>query len=378
MHVLLVEPPYYSRYPPLGLLKMATHHKALGDTVELVRGYQPAQFQPDRMYVTSLFTYAWQPVHQAVAFYRALYPRAEITLGGIYATLMREHAEASGAGVYPGLNTELDVLLPDYSLVPEFEASILFSSRGCIRRCPFCAAPVLEPFDPRITGLKSIGHLIYPGHKKVVFWDNNFLANPHWGDIVLELKEKGLKVDFNQGLDASLITEEVAQQLGGLKLEPVRLAYDTPRQRYPLKQALYRLEEAGFNRRRMIVYLMYNYEDTPAGFLDRLQDVLEWGAVAYPMRYEPINAYDADGNPFTKNSFISPHWNAGLLEMLARARRVIGYGGAFPPYDGLKKKITGASTFEEAFALRQPSKTSLKRELRKILGPEASRLPLMP
>ena len=37
--------------------------------------------------------------------------------------------------------------------------------------------------------------------------------------------------------------------------------------------------------------------------------------------------------------------------MVAAARRVIGYGGAFPPYEGLVKKFRDARNFEEAFAL---------------------------
>ena len=39
------------------------------------------------------------------------------------------------------------------------------------------------------------------------------------------------------------------------------------------------------------------------------------------------------------------------LEMVQRARRVIGYGGAFPPYEGLIKKFEKAHNFDEAFAL---------------------------
>jgi len=377
-HILLVEPSYYTRYPPLGLLKLAAYHKLLGDTVELVKGCRPAHERPDRIFVTSLFTYAWHPVHQAVAFYRTLYPSVSITIGGIYATLMKQHAELTGAEVYSGLNEEVEGVLPDYSFVPEFKASILFSSRGCIRRCPFCAAPILEPYDPRITGLQSISHLIYPGHKKVIFWDNNFFANPHWLDIVLELKEKSLKVDFNQGLDARLITWEVSEELKGLKIEPIRLAYDTNGQRESVRKAISLLKEAGFSERQMIIYLIYNFDETPQEFLSRLQDILEWGAVGYPMRYEPINTYGVDGNPLAKNMFISQHWSAELLEMLARARRVIGYGGAFPPHEGLRKKICNASTFEQAFALREPYPTSLKKQLRKALGPGVYRLPIMP
>ena len=44
--------------------------------------------------------------------------------------------------------------------------------------------------------------------------------------------------------------------------------------------------------------------------------------------------------------------------MVARARRVIGYGGAFAPYEGLRKKILDAKNFEEAFVLRPPGERS--------------------
>lgn len=352
MHVLLVEPPYYTRYPPLGLLKLATYHKMRGDSVELIRGLAPARHSPDSIYVTSLFTYAWKSVHQAIQFYQGLYRRTPIILGGIYATIMPEHAELSGAEVRPGLNMDVECLIPDYSLVPQFRANILISSRGCIRRCSFCAAPVLEPFDPRVTSLKSISHVLYPDYRKVIFWDNNFLANPHWRNIVSELKMANLTVDFNQGIDARLINEEIADELRGLRLEPIRLAYDTRGQRGPVRRAISLLEKVGFSKRQMIVYMIYNFEEHPEEFLDRLRDVLEWGAVAYPMRYEPINVRDAQGNPLSKNSFISQRWSADYLEMLARARRVLGYGGAFPPYDGLMKKLINATSFEQAFSLR--------------------------
>jgi len=280
---------------------------------------------------------------------------------------MQEHARLTSADISPGLIIDVEGLLPDYSLVPEFKASILFSSRGCIRSCPFCAAPVLEPFDPRETGLKSIGHLLHPNHKKAIFWDNNFLANPHWRNIVSELKERRLVVDFNQGLDGRLINKEVAEELRGLKLEPIRLAYDTSGQRGPVQRAISLLEKVGFSKRQMVIYMMYNFEDSPENFLDRLRDILEWGAVAYPMRYEPINVCDTEGNPLSKNSFISKYWSAELLEMVARARRVLGYGGAFPPYEGLKMKISNSHTFEDAFNLREPSRLAKKSSKRLFL-----------
>jgi len=146
MHVLLVEPDYYTRYPPLGLLKLSAYHKSRGDTTELVKGVGKVcrKRALTGVYVTSLFTWAWEPVRQAVRHYKRRFPNASLWLGGLYASLLPEHAARSGADrVYKGLFREAEDLMPDYSLVPEWDGSIVFSSRGCNNRCPFCAVPVL-------------------------------------------------------------------------------------------------------------------------------------------------------------------------------------------------------------------------------------------
>ena len=245
--------------------------------------------------------------------------------------------------IYHGLAPEVENILPDYAFVPEWKTSILFSTRGCIRKCPFCSVPVLEP---KFEAKKSIKHLIYPGHKKVIFWDNNILASPYWKDIFYELEELNLEVDFNQGLDARLLSEDITGKLKKLKIPIVRLAYDSKGIRAPLKKAIQLLKETGIKGRKIIVYCLYNYEDdTPEDFLKRIKDLLEWDVVTYPMRYEPLD-------PRPKNTYISPNWAFEQLEMVAKARRIIGYGGAFPPYESLKKKILKTKNFEKAFELR--------------------------
>jgi hypothetical protein len=352
MNILLVEPKksqkYHTQYPPLGLLKLAAYHKNRGDQVNLVKGFDTNGFIPDKIYITSLFTYAWEPVHEVINYYLKKYRKAEITVGGIYASLCEEHLKDTfkdKIAIYKGIFDEAEDVLPDYSLVPSWKASIVFASRGCIRKCAFCSVNQLEPiFKPK----KSIKHLIYPGHKKIIFWDNNILASPYWKDIFSELEELNLEVDINQGLDARLINQEVASALRKLKLPIIRLAYDSSSIRPYLKKAIELLAENRVDKRSIIVYCLYNYSDSPEDFLNRIQDLLEWGVVSYPMRYEPIE-------PRLKSTYVSPNWTAEQLEMVAKARRVLGYGGAFPPYEGLKKKILGASSFEKAFELRPPA-----------------------
>jgi hypothetical protein len=353
LKVLLVEPKkskkYHTPYPPLGLLKLAAYHQQRGDTIRLVNGISGDGFEPDIIYITSLFTYAWEPVHEVIKHYSAEYPKAKVIVGGIYASLCTEHLEEAFGGrieVIKGLVPEIENLLPDYSLIPDWNTSILFSSRGCIRRCKFCSVPQLEP---KFIAKESIKHLIYPGHKKVILWDNNILASPHWRTIFDELEELGLEVDFNQGLDARLLTEDTALRLGRLRIPIVRLAYDSKGIKKSLKKAIGLLKGVGIDGRRIVVYCLYGYLDTPEDFLKRVKDLINWGVVAYPMRYQPLV-------PCNKDSYISPNWAREQLEMIAKARRVIGYGGAFPPYEGLEKKFLNARTFEEAFELR-PAKT---------------------
>ncbi|MEM2936554.1 MAG: hypothetical protein QW231_05200, partial [Candidatus Bathyarchaeia archaeon] len=100
MHVLLVEPEYYTQYPPLGLLKLSAYHKLRGDTTELIRLREGRRFpkaSPNLIYITSLYTWAWKPVWDAVKYYKAWFHDVPIWLGGLYASLKREHAELSGA-----------------------------------------------------------------------------------------------------------------------------------------------------------------------------------------------------------------------------------------------------------------------------------------
>jgi hypothetical protein len=343
MRVLLVEPKYYSQYPPLGLLKISAFHKSLKDTTQLVRGLQKVD-KPDVVYITSLFTWAWKPVHEAVRFYKGLFPDVEVWLGGLYVSLLPEHAALSGADrIYGGIFRKAEDLMPDYDLVPEWDGSMIFASRGCVNSCGFCAVPKLE--GPLNSIKHSIKHLVWPKHSRIIFFDNNILASPSWRTVFDELEEMGLKVDFNQGLDPALITDEVADRLSKLKIHLIRLGYDIKSEGSIVKKAIERLNAAGIHGRRILVYALYNYVDDPESFFERVREILMWGAVCYPMRFEPLDGLE-------KNRHIASKWDAQRLEMVQKARRVLGCRGAFPPYEGLVKKFENARYFDQAFGLR--------------------------
>lgn len=350
-HVLLVEPKYYTRYPPLGLLKLSSYHKGLGHTTELVRGTtKDISKEPDIVYVTSLFTWAWKPVWEAIRFYSAFFPDSELWLGGLYASLMPEHAALSGIDpkyIFTGIFGDAEDLLPDYSLVPEWNkkvaGSIVFASRGCVRSCRYCAVPQLE--GSLCACKDSISDLIWEGHKRVIFFDNNFFANPKWERVLKEVEELDLRVDFNQGLDARLLSEGVAERISQLKIDRfVRLSYDYQQMKPHVKEAIEILKSHGIDGRNILVYALYNFTDSPQDLFERIKDILCWGAVCYPMQYQPLNT-------LVKNKYIAPKWDKTRLNAVQRARRVIGSGGAFPPYEGmLRVKVESCNTFDQAFS----------------------------
>jgi len=345
MHVLLVEPEYYSRYPPLGLLKLASYYRSKGDSVELIRGCSAPKRNPDLIHVTSLFTWAWEPVWSAVRHYKQKFPELTLELGGVYASLMPRHAALSGADeVCVGVFKDAEGFMPAYDLVPSWDGSIIQTSRGCNRKCPYCAVWRIEG---KINATKyTIKDLVYSNHTRIVLWDNNILQSPHWREVFDELvwfsKEKGMKIDFNQGLDARLITYEVAERLSEMKTICIRLSYDYSSLKKHVQRAVDTINQFGIRRRKVGVYILFNYLDDPDDFFNRVKDVLNCGAIAVPLRYQPLDT-------LRYNSHIGPQWDKPRLALFSNFRRVCGFGGVLPPYRWMVERFNNAEGFDDAF-----------------------------
>ena len=371
MKILLVEPDYYSRYPPLGLLKLGKMEERRFNDVKLVHGNKHLNYTPDKIYITSLFTYSWKPVHSSIQFYHNQYPNSKIYVGGIYATLLPLNIKKQYpfVNMHSGLVNEAENLMPAYHLLKQVQKwenwnkSILFTTRGCIRKCPFCVVPKIEGKmkEPKF----SILPFVDVNHKEVVIWDNDFLASPFAKQVLEEIRDYGFKVDFNQGLDARLMTEEFAGLLSDIKSNSIHMAYDWAWEGAYVKKAIDLLSTAGYNKRNLIFYTLFNFYDemhkkgdTPSDFLLRLKNLMEWGAASYPMRYIPLDALE-------KNKYVSPLWSEESLEMIAKARRVIGFGGSFVPYKAFIDKIFNSNNINDAMQLRSINYT------KKILKPHA-------
>jgi len=289
-----------------------------------------------------------------------LYPDIKISLGGIYASLMPKHAKASGAdNIHSGVFKDVEEIMPAYDLVPEWDGSIITTSRGCNRRCPYCAVWQIE--GGINSAKRTIKHLVHPKHSRIILWDNNILQSPYWRDIFEELVEfsqtKKTIVDFNQGIDARLITPEVAEKISQMKTTCVRVSYDHKNIRSHLEKTVITLSSFGIRKRHICVYILFNFLDTPSDLFERVKDVLNLGAVAVPLRYQPLDT-------LKYNQHVGPKWDKGRLSVFARFRRICGFGGVFPPYKWLLERFNESKSFDEAFS-PPPRNNALKKRAHK-------------
>jgi len=187
---------------------------------------------PDKVYISVIFKKNRQIVDDIIS----RYPSSEIDAGG------------SGYDLHKELLHEIEVLAPDYSLYPKNEYSIGFSSRGCLRTiktCPWCIVPIKEGKYRQTRHPKD---WFYEKYDKIVFLDNNALADVDWFFEVTDwCIEKGLSVWFTQGLDIRLMDERIAKQILKMKTyKPISFAWDNLKDEAVIREKINLIKSVGF------------------------------------------------------------------------------------------------------------------------------------
>jgi hypothetical protein len=198
-----------------------------------------------------------------------------------------------------------------------------FTTRGCVRRCGFCAVPKIE------------GDLVEldDWEPRPVVCDNNLLAasRAHFDRVVDRLKaahgrrrssKKQPVVDFNQGLDARLLTQYHADRLAEIDCM-VRLAFDHVALESQFMRAYERLRRAGIPKRRIRVYVLIGWRDTPEDAAYRLGLIQGLHLLPFPMRYEPLDAME-------RGAYVGPGWTGGELRRFMKYWTNIGKFGSVP------------------------------------------------
>ena len=432
--ILLVEPDYNNKYPPIGLMKIATYHKKKGDYVEFYKGKAPFQLitKMDRVYITSIFTFFFEITVDTILHYLNYIDKSNVYIGGIAVTLM-EDAFKKKTGVENILTGQLtdssklgyedhvniDILPLDYDILDDIEYDygvmdnfFAYTTRGCPRKCEFCAVKTLEPnFEETNNVINQITYVRnnFGDKRNLMLMDNNIFFSKKLEEICLDLLALGFVkdqptyvpenpatlfykkierrqkdsystwiiidrfilffekfinrikkvdvknevdkmlteikqsdeqlsvlikykdriievvekyrtkkplqryVDFNQGLDARLITDDKMKILSQLPLRPFRLAYDNIGTTDTYVKAFRMAYKWGV--RHFSNYMLYNFEDTPDDLWQRAYTNIKLynefddiQAFSFPMKYAPID--------MTDRSYVGVHWNKKYLSAM--------------------------------------------------------------
>ena len=277
MKVLLVD--VDSKMPNLALMKLSAHHKARGDEVGLLRHRieeVPLDYF-DKAYISCIFSKNAKCAE-----------RIKIGLNAIKG-LGSNAVEIGGYGVNGiKLPDEIEHTMPDYDLY-DCDFSMGFTSRGCIRNCPFCHVPKLEG---GIRDHASIQEFHHPDHKKIMLLDNNFLASPKWRENWRLVLEQGLKMCMTQGFDARLITEESAELIADARSYDTKFqdhrvytAWDDPTDKEPILRGIQRLLDAGVRGPSIIVYMLIGFNTTLEQDLYRFDTLVGMGTRPFVMPF---------------------------------------------------------------------------------------------
>jgi hypothetical protein len=341
MNLLLVEPNFplpdksknHADFLPIGLLKIGSYHHRLGDKVKIVRGLcRLRRFRPNVIYISSLFTYWSKHVHEAAQFYHKKYPSAKIEIGGIYASLMPRRCKRHSpfATIRRGLYRQgaaEDVPLV-FSLLPKLDYQVVHASRGCSRHCPFCGTWRIEPqFECKASILNEIKK------PRVVFYDNNLLANPNIDHIFKELAgfrlhgRRRVSCESQSGLDLRHLTHERASLMKQARFENPRIAWDG---RYSdwkrVRRAVRILKKVGYGRKEVYVFMLYNHTIPYGEMLKKLDACRRWKVRVADCRFRPLNLTEDNYRPGPKPQkqgeyYVHPGWTDKQVRTFRRKVR---------------------------------------------------------
>lgn len=363
--------------PPPALAGFPRRYGRYGLSEEAFRRELAWTPRPSVILVTSLMTYWYPGVAAAIRLAREHFPGVPALLGGVYATLCPEHARRqSGADLVvtgPGEKavlqhltsllgltpaplepTDVDSLpYPALPLASGLTFIPLLTSRGCPFTCSYCASSLLRPRWQRRAPLAVVEELLCWRRSlnlwDVAFYDDALLmeAENHLLLILAELARRGIPFRFHtpNGLHARFISREVAGWLKRSNFATLRLGVETaaPGNRRldqklregELEAALAYLQEAGFGRQALGVYLLMGLPGQEDGEVaDSIRRVRELGATPVLTLYSPIpgtalwrealaaSPYDLENEPLYQNNSLFPCWPTFSWERYTRLKQL--------------------------------------------------------
>jgi hypothetical protein len=219
----------YSNFPNIALMKISAYYKSLGYSVNWANYF----LTYEKVFFSKIFTFSSDIAYPVKA--------NEIIKGG------------TGYNLLVNLPGIIDDSVLDYSLYPKFPHAYGFLSRGCINNCKWCLVPIKEG---TIKPYRDISDILQ-GRQSAILMDNNILASDYGLRQIEKIVKLKIKVDFNQGLDARLITPEIANLLSKVKwLKYIRFACDSKDMIEPVLKSIELLQKNGVGKWRFSIYML--------------------------------------------------------------------------------------------------------------------------
>lgn len=218
-------------FPNYALMKISAWHNAQGDTVE----WWVPVLHYDRVYSSKVFDFT--PDNPDLP----------------------DDAIRGGTGcrdipISRELPPEIDAMQPDYSIYPDCDYAIGYLTRGCPNHCRWCVVPRKEG---QIRSYRRWQEIVRHDTDKLVLMDNNILACEHGIKQLEGLIGTGYQIDLNQGMDARLVTDDIADILSRLKwIRFIRFSCDQKSQIKPIRRTIELLGRHGVKPYRIFIYLL--------------------------------------------------------------------------------------------------------------------------
>lgn len=261
-------------FPNLALMKISAWHKAKGDHVEW---YQPLfSGHLDKVYMSKVFSFTHD--------YEYFVDADEIEKGGTgYCISVIDGKEVFDQSKHKNLPYEIEHIYPDYDLYGITDTAYGFLSRGCPRGCGFCHVQSKEGLcSVKVADLNEF----WNGQKYIELCDPNTLACKDWRDILQQLADSKAWVDFNQGVDIRLMTEEKANALKQIKIKHVHFAYDRYQDKKIIEPKFRTFKDVtNWDRHKVSVYCLVGFDTTMEQNLDRIMFLRSLDFNPYVMIY---------------------------------------------------------------------------------------------
>lgn len=343
---------------PAPLASIPRTYCRYGVDPDLVREELESLPAPAVILVTGIMTYWYPGVRATISVLREAFPGTPLVLGGIYASLLTDHARTLGADqVIAGpaeqtLPEELyritGISSDGGSLGLEFSPALdllrtvrflpLLTSRGCPFRCAYCASVSISPAfvmrepDDVVDEIRAAVQRY--GISDIALYDDAFLLNAenHALPILEAVIEKvpGLRWHCPNGLHASAITLRVASAMKRAGFQTIRIGLESSLDEFHSRtggktdiksflSAVTNLKDAGFSAGQIGVYLLVGLPGQTRETIEAdVHRVLTAGAYPKLAEYSPIpgtqmwpvavkaSRYPIDKEPLFQNCTLLP------------------------------------------------------------------------